>query len=96
MPGGAYITSVSTGHGDFPPRATPDGSSNVIINGKGANRVGDSWPTHCNPAGVCHDGNTASGSSTVKVNGKPVARIGDPISCGGAIATGSSDVIIGG
>ncbi|MFR8056962.1 MAG: PAAR domain-containing protein [Dialister invisus] len=32
----------------------------------------------------------------VFINGKPAGRIGDPVSCGGAVAEGSSNVFIGG
>lgn len=59
MAGCAYIDSVSTGHGLWPSRVTAEGSANVIVNGKGA------------------------------------ARIGDSISCGGNIATGGGNVLVG-
>lgn len=91
----ATIGSVSTGHADFPPRETVEGSSDVFAEGAGVHRVGDSWITHCNNAGECHEGDTVSGSSTVYCNGRQVARIGDPISCGDRIATGKSTVIVG-
>ncbi|CDZ74875.1 hypothetical protein ING2D1G_0716 [Peptoniphilus sp. ING2-D1G] len=91
----ATIGSMSTGHGDFPPRSTVEGSSDVFAEGSGVHRVGDSWITHCNTVGVCHEGNTSIGSGTVFCNGKQVARVGDPISCGDAIATGKSTVSVG-
>jgi len=36
------------------------------------------------------------GSSSVYINGKAAGRIGDPVSCGGTVAEGSSNVFIGG
>lgn len=87
---------MSTGHADYPPRATPEGSSNVFAEGSGVHRVGDTWTTHCNSQGDCHEGTTSSGSATVYCNGKQVARIGDPISCGDKIATGKETVNVGG
>ena len=92
----ATIGSMSTGHADFPARNTVQGSSNVFAEGAGVHRVGDTWVTHCNSQGVCHDGSTSKGSATVYCNGKQVARIGDPISCGDTIATGKATVNVGG
>lgn len=92
----AYETSTETGHGDWPGRTTSEGSGNVFINGKKAHRKTDGWPTHCNSLGECHTGVTAKGSNKVFINGLPAARIGDPLSCGGTIATGSPNVMIGG
>ena len=43
-----------------------------------------------------HTAHIASGSSTVLINGLQAARVGDPIDCGGSVASGSPDVIIGG
>lgn len=96
MPAATRLGDGSTGHGSWPPRNNIAASSNVYINGIGAHRQGDSWPTHCNPAPSCHAGSTASGSSTVFINGKQAARIGDPVDCGDTIAAGSSNVFIGG
>lgn len=58
-------------------------SSNVMVAGTGAVRVGDTMTAHprnygepstlCNP----HTPPCSTGSSTVMVNGKPVARMGD-------------------
>lgn len=86
-----------TGHGTFPPRSSSGGSSNVIVNGKAAHRQGDGWSAHRStkkPYPV-HGGALAGGSSTVFVNGKPLGRVGDGVSCGSAVAQGSSDVIAG-
>nr|DAL91830.1 MAG TPA: Baseplate wedge protein [Caudoviricetes sp.] len=38
----------------------------------------------------------ASGSVTVFINGRAAGRIGDAVSCGGRVAVGSSNVLIGG
>ena len=92
----ATIGSMSTGHADFPARNTVRGSANVFAEGQGVHRVGDSWVTHCNAEGTCHEGSTSSGSTTVFCNGKQVARIGDPISCGDTITTGKATVNVGG
>lgn len=92
----AFEGSTETGHSDWPGRTTAEGSGNVFINGKKAHRQTDGWGTHCNSLGQCHAGTTAAGSSTVFINGLQAARVGDPISCGGTIATGSSNVMIGG
>lgn len=89
------LGDVCTGHGPFPPRSSTSASSNVLINGKGAHRVGDSWAVHCAPGSVCHGGNLASGSGTVFVNGQPLGRIGDSINCGSFVAEGSPNVFAG-
>lgn len=88
---------ASTGHGGYVPRPnTPNGSSDVIINGQGVVRVGDAWPDHTDPGPPdTHGGTQSGGSSTVFANGAAVARIGDAISCGDAVAAGSPDVICG-
>lgn len=93
MPAATRLNDQCTGHGCFPPRANTSASSNVIINGKGAHRQGDSWATHC-CGPPCHGGSTSSGSPSVFVNGKAKARIGDPVDCGSAIAAGSSNVFL--
>lgn len=97
MPGAARLSDTCTGHGWWPPRPNVAGSSNVIINGRGAHRVGDAWAAHtCPSIPETHGGSLASGSSTVIVNGKQLGRIGDSVSCGSRVATGSSNVIVGG
>jgi uncharacterized Zn-binding protein involved in type VI secretion len=84
-----------TGHGAFGPRPSSAGSPNVLINGIPAHRVGDAWPSHCDPD-TCHDSVLSGGSSTVMVNGKPLGRVGDPVACGSAVAAGSPNVFAGG
>ena len=87
----------TTGHGCFQPRSsTPNGSSDVFVNGQGAIRSTDAWPVHTCPAiPASHAGAQSSGSATVFVNGLALARIGDSIDCGDTVSAGSSDVISG-
>lgn len=100
MPSAARLGDICTGHECFPPRASVEGSGDVLINGIPAHRQGDAWSVHCCthpdiPHG-CHDSVLASGSGSVYINGKQAGRIGDPVACGSAVATGSNNVIIGG
>ena len=83
-----------TGHGCHPPRTNDSGSPDMFINGKAAHRVGDHWVAH-NCGDDTHDGIAVQGSSTVFINGQGAMRVGDSISCGSAIAQGSSNVFIG-
>lgn len=98
MPKAVRLGDVSTGHPHcYPARPNTEASKTVIINGRGAHRVGDAWAVH----GACpdhapHGGSAASGSGTVIVNGKPLCRVGDAVSCGDVMATGSENVIVGG
>lgn len=98
MPGAIRLGDVSTGHPHcYPARPNVEASGDVMINGKGAHRVGDAWAIH----GACkdhspHGGVAASGSSNVFVNGRNLCRIGDSISCGDIMAEGSNDVIVNG
>lgn len=41
MPGATVLGDICSGHGSFPPRPVISASGNVIINGKGAVRIGD-------------------------------------------------------
>lgn len=98
MPGIVRLGDNSAGHPHcYPARPNVEASGNVIVNGRGAHRLGDGWAVH----GACvlhspHGGAASSGSATVMVNGRPVCRIGDAISCGDSMAEGSGDVIAGG
>ena len=94
MPAISRLGDECTGHGCHPPRVNDSASSNVFINGIGAHRVGDHWVEH-NCDTDTHDGVLATGSSTVFINGMAAGRVGDQISCGSAIAQGSSNVFIG-
>ena len=99
MPKAARLGDTAGGHGCFPPTAIIAGSSDVSINGKPAARKGDAALLHACPCpyvvhGV-HGRTINAGSSTVSINGKPAARVGDAIDCGGSVASGSGDVLIG-
>lgn len=96
MPQATRLGDNDTGHDACPTTALVSASSNVIINGKGAGRVGDSYAPHGCINHPSHSGTIASGSSSVFINGKAAGRIGDPVSCGGSVAEGSGNVIIGG
>ena len=85
-----------SGHDLCPPRNLSSASGNVFINGKGAGRMGDSYPAHGCIIHLPHTGNIASGSASVYINGKRAARVGDAVSCGGTVAEGSPNVFIGG
>ena len=94
MPSASRINDATSGHGCFPPQTVVAGSSDVLINGIPAARVGDAVTPHT--CVVTHPGTIAIGSSTVFINGVPAARIGDPIDCGSTLVGGSSNVNIGG
>lgn len=96
MPQATRLGDNDTGHDACGPTALVSASGNVIINGKGAGRVGDSYAAHGCIVHPSHSGTIASGSSSVFINGKAAGRVGDPVSCGGSVAEGSSNVIIGG
>ncbi|WP_425357190.1 PAAR domain-containing protein [Vibrio tritonius] len=99
MPKAARLGDTAGGHGCFPPTVIIAGSSDVSINGKPAARKGDAALLHACPCpyvvhGV-HGRTINAGSSTVSINGKPAARVGDAFDCGGSVASGSGDVLIG-
>lgn len=96
MPKATRLGDADTGHDACAPTALVSASSDVIINSKGAGRVGDSYAPHGCVAHGAHSGVIASGSTTVFINGKPAGRVGDAVSCGGSVAVGSNNVIIGG
>ncbi len=96
MPNATRLGDNDTGHDACPPRALVSASGDVIINGKGAGRVGDSYAVHGCVNHPGHSGVIASGSSSVFINGRAAGRIGDPVSCGGSVTEGSGNVIIGG
>lgn len=94
MPAVSRKGDTCSGDGCFPPRASTSGSGDVFINGKPAHRQGDGWEVHsCGDSS--HDSVCSGGSGSVFVNGKPLARVGDDISCGAAVAVGSSNVFAG-
>jgi uncharacterized Zn-binding protein involved in type VI secretion len=74
------------------------GSTDVIVNGKAAARMGDMSTPHLRPGGkFCppHVAPIMFGSMSVLINGKPAARVGDPLTDCTVIALGSFDVITG-
>lgn len=96
MPACHRLGDNNTGHDACPPVPLVTASADVLANGKGCGRVGDSYSVHgCNIHSP-HAGVVASGSSSVFINGKPSARVGDSVSCGGSCAVGSTNVFIGG
>jgi uncharacterized Zn-binding protein involved in type VI secretion len=96
MPSAVRLGDVCTGHGCYGGRANASASGNVMINSRGAHRVGDAWGEH--GCAVCpdHGSSQASGSPTVFVNSRPLARVGDSVACGSANSTGSGNVIANG
>lgn len=90
------LGDTDTGHDACPGTVLVSASTNVIINCKGAGRVGDSYAPHGCIVHPSHTAHINSGSRTVFINGRPAARVGDSIDCGGSVAVGSPDVIIGG
>ena len=73
-------------------------SGDVIINGRGAARVGDTSTSHKKPGGRrcgTHSAAISGGSGSVFINGRAAARVGDALTDCTNIASGSGDVIIG-
>lgn len=89
------LGDIGSNHGAYPPTPITSGSSDVLINGKPAARVGDSLAPHKKPKSPMHGRTIASGSSSVFINGKPAATVGSSISCGGTVIIGSGNVSIG-
>lgn len=79
------------------PYVIANGSRDVIINGRGAARVGDISSAHLIPGRKCgtHTAPIVNGSSSVLINGRPAATVGSKLAVCTAVATGSADVIIG-
>ena len=90
------LGDLNTGHDSCAPVPLSTASNNVLVNGKGAGRQGDSYASHGCDVHPGHSGSVSAGSGTVFVNGRPFARIGDTVSCGGSAAEGSPDVFVGG
>ena len=63
MPSAVRLGDRTTGHGCWPPTQLARASSNVIINGVGAVRLGDNIVPHCCVS--CHDGVQSSASPNV-------------------------------
>lgn len=99
MPKAARIGDSCAGHGCFPATPITAGSGDVSINGIPAARKGDSVLFHACPCpkmphGI-HGRSISAGSANVSINGKAAARYGDAVGCGGSVAAGSGDVLIG-
>lgn len=85
-----------TGHDDCPAVPLVTCSEDVLINGRGAGRQGDTYAGHGCLVHPGHQDVIIGGSSSVFINDMPAAREGDSVSIGGSVAEGSSDVFIGG
>lgn len=94
MFGASRLGDRCSGHGCFPPRINTSASYNVLVNGLGWHRYGDTWESHC-CGKHCHGGVLDNGSNSVFINGKRAGRIGDAISCGSVIINGSNNVFVG-
>ena len=88
----ARIGDPTTGHGCHPPQNIVEGSPDVFLNGLAVARVGDRVSSHTCGSNT-HDGVIMAGVSNIFVNGQEIALIGSPVSCGGAVAQGSSDTV---
>lgn len=69
------------------PGVVTGGSSDTIVNGKPAARVGDD---------TSNGGAVVEGSSNVFINGKPAAVVGGKNGCGGVVVGGASNVFVNG
>ncbi|QDO84031.1 DUF2974 domain-containing protein [Shewanella psychropiezotolerans] len=99
MPKAARLGDNCAGHGCMPATPIKAGSGDVSINGMPAAREGDPALLHACPCphmphGI-HGRSISAGSANVSINGKPAARVGDALGCGGKVAAGSGDVLIG-
>ena len=70
------LGDTDTGHDACPGTVLVSASTNVIINGKGAGRVGDSYSPHGCIVHPSHTTHIISGSSTVIINGLAAAGLG--------------------
>lgn len=77
------------GDADNAGNVTVTASSNVLINNKGAARVGD-----IDSKVVPGPDTRTTGSPTVFVNNKPIVRVDDPDSAGNKMVVGSPNVIV--
>ncbi|APR87481.1 hypothetical protein A7982_12830 [Minicystis rosea] len=84
---GAIGEKIGEGYSDVAGHIV-EGSEDVFTNLRNAARVDDEVD--------CDDSTIAMGSDCVTIDQKPAARRNDPTKCGGSIADGSHDVIMGG
>lgn len=89
-------TSTSTTCSTPSVQHTQEGSSDVLVNGIGAVRVGDKMTAHNNSSCSSHQPALSIGSSSVFVNGRSIARIGDIYGSDEIISSGSPNVFAGG
>ena len=101
MPPVARKTDPSTGHPPCwsVPQSPTSSAGTVKANSILVLRAGDGYSPHPHtcppPHPPPHPGAVASGSGSVFAEGKPLARQGDSVTCGGSIASGSSNVFAG-
>lgn len=107
MPPVAFLGSVSTGHGCWPPTVTVVGHPQVLVSLFPIHLLGMPWLPHCcvfpmKDKCFCHFG-VAAGPMNVLVNLSPVQAMGSIIKCCGPasphidfIALGNPTVIVGG
>ncbi len=96
MPGAARVGDPGIPHCSAYVIAT--GSTDVLINGRPAARVGDLSTPHLRPAGifcVTHVAPVMTGSTSVFINGRPAATQGSYLAGCTIVALGSTDVNIG-
>lgn len=67
-------------------------SGDVLINGRGAVRLGDRYRSHGCRSHSQHQDVVSDGCNAVFANGKPLARVGDPVDHGNLVKAGSPDV----
>ncbi|MGI1678134.1 MAG: PAAR domain-containing protein [Cellvibrionaceae bacterium] len=91
----ARLGDIGSNHGPWPPTPIIAGSGNVLINSIRAARKGDAVLLHVIPNNPPHPRSIKEGSNSVLINSIPAARVSDAISCGGKVATGSGNVMIG-
>lgn len=96
MAASTRLGDYCTGHDACAPTPLTSCSANVLINGMGAGRKGDTYAPHGCVAHPAHADSIAAGSSTVFINGLPAARVGDAVLIAGAVRDGSGNVFIGG
>lgn len=90
----ARIGDPAIGHPSYDQTAITSGSGNVMAEGIGVARVGDTCSTHTD-GNSSHAPSLAGGSGTVMVNGVPMCRVGDMTDCSSAILSGAGTVYAG-
>lgn len=93
MAGAVRFGDSDTGHDDFPARSNTGGSDDVVINGKGAHRVGDSWPEHAKDVTTYNSQTTENDDGTTTTILVPVVT---HYHHAGTASTGSGSVYVNG